>query len=237
MNTRITVSPRYNEISQFIHSIPQIFHSQGITIYKARNEIKKFEVNGVQLTVKKYQKPHIINQIAYGIFRQSKAKRAYLYAHRLLETGIATPEPIAYIEQRYGWLLINAYFVSIFEDYPHILRELHDYTVKGNEPLLKAFASYTANMHSKDIYPVDYSPGNVLFDQQEDTFHFTLLDINRMRFEPVNQEMAACGFRRLHVKPEVLIAIATEYAKLRGYCIHSFVEQTQYYHTKFWKKH
>ena len=237
MKTLLTVSPRYNEISQFIESIPQIFHSQGTLIYKARNEIKNFEVDGLRLTVKHYKKPHIINQIAYSSLRQSKAKRAYFYAQRLIETGIKTPEPVAYIEQYSNGLLTNAYFVSLFETYPHILRELWGYSVEGNEPLLTALASYTANMHNKNIYPVDYSPGNVLFDNQGEGYQFSLLDINRMRFRPVSKVMAARGFRRFHVQPDVLKAIAGEYARLRGYDIPSFVMQTLHHYNAFWKRH
>ena len=64
---------------------------EGKTIYKARNEIKVFEVDGVELNVKRYRVPLLINRVIYRFFRQPKAVRAYEYALRLVAKGFETP--------------------------------------------------------------------------------------------------------------------------------------------------
>lgn len=236
MKTIIIIAPQYQQLKTFISSLPHDFQSKGTTIYKARNEIKNFEIEGKLLTVKGYKRPHIINQIVYGTFRQSKAKRAYNYALQLREKGISTPEPVAYIEQYKGLLMTNSYFVSLFSPESHILRELSDYKVEGNEELLNALAAYTASMHEKEVYPIDYSPGNVLFEKENGTFRFTLLDINRMKFGIVTERIAAQCFRRFFMDQTLIEFIAREYARLRGFEPSAFAKDAIRYHTGFWKK-
>lgn len=237
MKTVVVVSPLYQHLSQFVHAIPDVFSTEGVPIYKARNEIKNFTIEGKTYTVKSYKKPHIINKIAYGIFRLSKAKRAFLYAQRLLENNISTPAPIACIEQYKAGLLSQSYFVSEFAPDPHILRELNDYQIDGNEELLKALAGFTAMVHSKQVYPIDYSPGNVLFDNIDGQYRFTLLDINRMQFGNVSEKMATRCFRRFHMKRDMLEYIAREYALLREYEPSKFVRETVKHHANFWQRH
>jgi hypothetical protein len=47
--------------------------------------------------------PHLINKIVYKKFRKSKARRSYEYATLLLDKGIGTPQPIAFLENLIGW--------------------------------------------------------------------------------------------------------------------------------------
>ena len=74
---KIIINPTYQHLTKFIESLPQIFEYQGNSIYKARNEIKTFVVDGTTINVKSYQKPILINRIAYTFFRKTKAERAY----------------------------------------------------------------------------------------------------------------------------------------------------------------
>lgn len=236
MTTRLIVSPKFTSLHSFLETIPTIFVTHGETIYKARNEIKLIEHNGQLMVVKSYKKPHLINQIAYGMLRKSKAHRAFEYAQRLLQQYITTPIPIAYIEQRTFGLLTNSFFISTFCTYPHLLRELWNYTSSDKHELIHSFASFTAQLHAQNIYPVDYSPGNILFDKTPTGFQFALIDINRMRFTTVTSQMAAYGFRRLRVDEQTLMEIAQTYANLRSIEKKSFVTKTLHYHRQFWEK-
>jgi hypothetical protein len=233
---KIQISSDFQHLSTFLHNLPEAYDAAGTTIYKARNEIKKINIDGRNFVIKKYKQPHIINQIAYGFFRQSKAERAYEYAERLLSLNIPTPKPVAYIELRHMGLLFESYFISEFSPYPHLIRELWNYNGPDTDKLTQAFASFTADVHNKNVYPVDYSPGNILFDIRDNDYRFTLLDINRMQFRSVSQKMAAYSFRRLHVGTDLLYLITSEYAKLRGYHIAQFTATAAQYHQQFWKK-
>ena len=43
------INPAYGRFEDFVRRVPRIFSEEGKTIYKARNEIKVFEVDGVEL--------------------------------------------------------------------------------------------------------------------------------------------------------------------------------------------
>ena len=88
------INPAYGRFEDFVRRVPRIFSEEGKTIYKARNEIKVFEVDGVELNVKRYRVPLLINRIIYRFFRRPKAVRAYEYALRLVAKGFETPAPI-----------------------------------------------------------------------------------------------------------------------------------------------
>ena len=90
------VNPLYSHLSDFIKDLPEYYNKMGKTIYKGRNELKEIEYNGVNMVIKSFRIPNIINRIAYGFLRPSKAKRSYEYAHMILEKGIGTPVPVGY---------------------------------------------------------------------------------------------------------------------------------------------
>ena len=94
------INPAYGRFEDFVRRVPRIFSEEGKTIYKARNEIKVFEVDGVELNVKRYRVPLLINRIIYRFFRRPKAVRAYEYALRLVAKGFETPAPVSYTHLR-----------------------------------------------------------------------------------------------------------------------------------------
>jgi hypothetical protein len=236
MNINLVIAPAYSNLRSFLASIPSTFDQEGTTIYKARNELKIIELNGISMVIKKYKQPHIINQLVYGSLRNSKAKRAFFYAQKLLSLSIVTPAPIAFIEETQHGLLKESYFISLFCSYPHLLRELWNYAGTDKTPLIHAFASFTATIHNQQVYPIDYSPGNILFERIRNDYNFSLIDINRMQFKHVTHRMAAYGFRRLHIDEKTLIEIATEYAQIQHIKVEPFIKQTRQFHRHFWRK-
>ena len=67
--TKIGVNPDFQELSSFVHELPTVFETGGKVIYKGRNELKEFDVEGKKLIVKSYQLPHLLNRIIYNFFR------------------------------------------------------------------------------------------------------------------------------------------------------------------------
>ena len=76
-------------------------------IYKGRNELKEFDVEGKKLIVKSYQLPHLLNRIIYNFFRASKAKRSYSYALMLRKLGIGSPALWDIILQVHGFCSVE----------------------------------------------------------------------------------------------------------------------------------
>ena len=230
---KIVINPTYKVLNSFISNIPVLFDQEGELVYAARNQLKSYIVEGYNVIVKRYKIPHIINQIAYTFFRPSKAKRAYEYALKLIEIGIESPEPIAYIEQyKYG-LLTHSYFISVFEkDYSDI-RDLMDGLITDDE-LLKELSFYISDIHSKGVFHLDMSPGNILYNKIDDKLNFKLIDINRMVFlESISKEKRYKSFKRLSGNAVVLAAIAKLYATASELDEAETVRKIKQYSTKF----
>ncbi|MDR0769323.1 MAG: hypothetical protein LBE71_05415 [Dysgonamonadaceae bacterium] len=234
---KIIINPAYGHLASFIESIPDIYDKEGASIYKDRNQLKVFEVGNEKIAVKSFRIPIFFNRIAYTCFRPSKAKRSYKYALILIEKQINTPKPIACIERKQNGLLADSYYVSTYNDYPGTLRELRYHPLEETRDLVSAFIRFTVDIHEKEVFPLDYSPGNILYEKVGGEYHFCLLDINRMQFKPVDMETGAYGLRRLWGSEETIAFMAVEYAKIRKFDEKKCEELALKYHRTFWEKY
>lgn len=236
----ITLSPKYSHLRDFIESLPSRFAREGETIYKARNIIKVFDApNGMRLNVKCYHAPRFINALVYswGI-RQPKGSRAFTYPTLLLRSGIETPEPVAYIERRTMGILRESYFISVQCPYPNRFYEVADDPKEVYLPLAKAFARFTAHIHNANMLHRDYSPGNILWQRDGDgTYHFSIVDINRMYFGKVSQKMGCRNFARLWGTRDFFETLAKAYAEARAMDEKACVDETLKARLKFWRRY
>lgn len=241
MRTKLIINPKYDSLSNFIKELPNTFDKTGEIIYDGRNIIKVIPTDSITLNVKSFKVPNLVNQLVYDNFRVSKARRSFEYANILIEKGINTPSPIAYIEMKEAFLFKRSFYVSEQENFDGLMREFGTGELAGREILLSQFAQFTANMHQKEVLHLDYSPGNILYKKNDDKFLFYLVDLNRMYFGEVDMVMGCKSFRRLWGNEEMIRFIATEYAKARLFDIEKCVELTLNFHRKFWeyftKKH
>ncbi|HJD92657.1 MULTISPECIES: lipopolysaccharide kinase InaA family protein [Bacteroides] len=229
------INPKYIHLTSFLEKLPDVFETSGETIYTGRNLIKVFEVEGLTVNVKRYGVPLLINRFAYTFFRKPKGFRAYTYPYILAERGINTPEPIAYMEERSMGLIKYSYFVSIQSPYKSFLYEIGNMEVDEIKEFTKAFALFTSDMHKKDVYHKDYSPGNILCGKKDGEYDFCLVDINRMEFGPVNVEKGCANFARLWGQPSFFRYLAKVYADDRDADVNECIEWVMHYRKKFWK--
>lgn len=109
---RILVKQAYRQqLWPLLHQ--QELFDMNTTILKAGRTctVARIQVNGKDLLVKRYN----IKGFWHGLARALQASRAshcWYNAHLLQFNGIATPEPIAILEERWGWLRRRAYFVT-----------------------------------------------------------------------------------------------------------------------------
>ena len=91
---------------------------EGISLKKGNTcTVSLAEVDGIKTVIKRYN----IKGFWHGInraFRQTRAAASWANAHRLNILGIATPKPIALIEERFGYFRGKAYFLSEYLDAP-----------------------------------------------------------------------------------------------------------------------
>ena len=200
----------------FLLNIKDYFKNNSNTIHKARNELKVIEHKDIQTVVKAFKVPNIVNQIVYAYFRDSKAKKSYQNAIKLKELNINTPNPIGYIEFYRNFLFKESFFISEKLDYLFTIREpLRNNNLKDREEIIKKFVAFTYNLHKNCVYHKDYSAGNILvFKNEKDEYDFSLVDINRMEFKPIDLELGLDNFAKLWLDSDNLQIIAKEYSKL-----------------------
>lgn len=229
---KIIINPDFLELKEIISNLPNVFDKEGETIYKARNEIKAFHINGINIAVKKYRVPIFINQFAYSFLRKSKAERAYRNALEVISRGFDTPTPIAYIEIKKSGLLKDSYFISMQSTYNRLLREFVDIDIKGKEHIIEALGKYVAKMQEKEILHLDLSVGNILFEETSKGVLFSIIDINRMKFCPINQELGCKNFERLRGRKEFFEILAKSYAIERDFNVEKCTKLILKYNNK-----
>jgi tRNA A-37 threonylcarbamoyl transferase component Bud32 len=232
----IIIHPEYTYLNDFILNLPSFFNKSGDLIYKSRNELKVFNTERGKVVVKSFKVPHIINGFAYAFLRKSKAKRSYNYSMEIRKRGFDVPAPVAYIEIfRFG-LLAGSYYISTFADGA----TMRDFTytqsiTKEQSEILKAFAGFTARLHEAEIYHSDYSNGNILYQKKNDTILFDLVDVNRVKFKKVTEEMGYKSFHRMDLSLDMIKVVAKEYALLRGYDVEKSIGKIKTYNQKTMK--
>lgn len=198
------------KLSKLIHDFDNINGGRG-----KRNIIKIIKLNDFDLNIKAFKVPNLINQIAYKFFRKSKAERSFEYANKLKKLNIGTPNPIAYFEYKKGLFFKKSFYVSEQLNCDLTYRELiHDFNYPDYDNILRAFTRFTFNLHEKGIQFLDHSPGNTLIKKQDDnTYEFYLVDLNRMNFGTLNFETRIKNFARLSKHKSMVEVMSDEYAK------------------------
>ncbi|MFK5983393.1 MAG: Kdo domain containing protein [Flavobacteriaceae bacterium] len=201
-----------NQISDLITNFDKLEGEEG-----ERNTIKKVSLDGIELNIKSFKIPHIINSVVYSIFRKSKANRSFFYANKLLSLDIKTPIPIAYFEFSKFIFLRNSYYVSKDLDYLLLYRDLVlNENYLDYDTILRQFTQFTFDLHEKGINFLDHSPGNTLITKNPITsnYEFYLVDLNRMKFQKMDYNERIKNFAKLTHKKSMVKIMANEYAKL-----------------------
>jgi serine/threonine protein kinase len=221
--------------------ILHLFHESTEKLGDDRNKIKIVTYEDQKLVVKSFKTPNFINKIAYGFFRKSKAARSYYNAQYLEQHGIGTPSPVAYLEKLSGVGLHKSYYVSSYADHDFTYREItNDENLQDKEHILKQFSKFMYDMHEAGIYFLDHSPGNTLIKKDGDQYHFSLVDLNRMKFYNIPYQDRLKNFERLAPKKWMYTIMGTEYARLSNEesqkTIENMWKYTQEFQEAFHKK-
>jgi len=212
-----------------LKDIKSYFYSSKSSIHKARNEIKIIDFNDENLVVKSFKIPNIINKVIYTFFKSSKAEKSYENSIKIVNF---VPKPIGYIEFKKLGLIDESYFVSENFKYDFTIREpLVGKEFPKKDAVFKAFAEFTYKLHEEGIFHLDYSPGNILIKEENGSYIFKIVDINRMEFKSLCLDERLGNFSKLWAKDEDLTIIIREYAKLTNSdtdsCVKIALKQSQ----------
>jgi hypothetical protein len=215
------VQPTYliqKDVDQaFVFELIKNFNDSGrLFDDRKRNKIKIFEKDGQSVNVKSFKIPNFINKLVYRYFRDSKAKRSYLFANKLIEYGIGTPKPLAYLEHATFLGLLDSYYISEHLAADLTFRELVEIPAYPEHAIiLQQFMHFCFELHEKGIEFLDHSPGNTLIVKTgPGQYRFYLVDLNRMQFHThMPFEMRMKNLSRLTPKKEMVEQMGAFYAE------------------------
>ncbi len=217
LNQNMLLHPKYYFLQSEIKKIIANFDAVGTYVVEGgRNTIKKVKTTTIEVNIKSYKIPKWFNAIAYAYFRKSKAERSFTYASKLIDMGIRTPFPIAYIEEK-NWLgLQKSFYICEHFNFDFEYREVVDTPVYENrDEIIKQFTEFSFKLHNLGINFLDHSPGNTLIKEvAPNKYEFYLIDLNRMKFEEMTIEDRMFNLRRMWMSKRMIKEIALHYATL-----------------------
>ncbi len=212
---RYKINSDYNQYKDFLDDCITNFDTKGEPFgNQKRNSLKLFSMGDLTVNIKSFKIPNIFNQIAYRFFRKSKAQRSFEYALRLKSLNIGTPDPIAYYEFYTPFLFKKSFYISEQLECDLTYRELiNDFEYEDYDNILRQFTRFTFDLHEKGIEFLDHSPGNTLITKTDEGYSFALVDLNRMKFGPLDFNKRIKNFARLSKYKHMVEIMSDEYAK------------------------
>lgn len=238
MRENFVIHPKYSHLAEKLKEVLHNFSNKGKYVTKGeRNVIKMVQLEGTSFSIKKFKNPIAFQALVYQYIRKSKAKRSYEYASKLIDFGINTPFPVAYMEV-FSVGLKESFYVSEHIDYDFDFRELiHNPRFQKRNEILRQFTQFTFKLHENGVNFLDHSPGNTLIvDHGNDDYDFYLIDLNRMRFEPMDFNARMHNLRRLWLSKTMMKVMAAEYAELYNKPVDGTYALMLHYSRAFQKK-
>jgi len=218
MHSSFVLHPNYEQLKPQLKEVLNNFFEAGSYVTLGdRNVIKKVAIEGVVYNIKKFKTPNFFQGLVYQFLRKSKARRSFEYASKLIAVEINTPFPVGYSEM-FSNGLKESYYISEHLEYDLDFRVLiHNPKYPNREEILKQFTAFVFKMHENNVNFLDHSPGNTLIkDRGDGHYDFYLIDLNRMRFEPLNFERRMHNLRRLWLSKTKVAIMAKAYGELYG---------------------
>ena len=139
------------------------------------------------VVVKAFRKPSLLKNAFDRRFRGSKARRTWLAAAHLAESGVGTPEPVAFLERWVEDRLVESYVVTLFQpevssfaaELNHLFREEPE-CWKVME-LIQSVATAVRAMHDSGFQHNDLGNQNILLRRSGDASweDIQFIDLNR----------------------------------------------------------
>lgn len=187
---RVTGNTAFNS---FLQALPTTFADMGQEIHHGRNILKVIDIENLglgikQVVVKRYRGLFWFQKLDYTFFRKPKCRKAYDNTAELRRRGFDAAEELAVVEVWNHGLFQYAFFVSEVARGKRLDALVLELQAQGRtdmvDHLIQQYAALVKGLHEHGILYWDMNCGNVMcsLDNNEDRWHFTLIDTNRVRF-------------------------------------------------------
>jgi tRNA A-37 threonylcarbamoyl transferase component Bud32/2-polyprenyl-3-methyl-5-hydroxy-6-metoxy-1,4-benzoquinol methylase len=125
--------------------------------------VSRVRWNDRDVVVKRYNNTGFFHSLRHTI-KGSRARRSWLYGHRLATLDIATPRPLAYIEQRKYKLLRKSYLITEYIEGQRFYDFLRDDSIAGEQHLsaIRKVMQMLENLWNNRITHGDLKHTNIL---------------------------------------------------------------------------
>jgi len=196
-------------------TILEQFQESNDVLKAGRNTLKKITIDNTPCVVKAFRIPSFPQNYCYGTLAKSKAKKSYLNAHKLLNLGFSTPNPIGYFEHQSNAKLKSSYYISEYAQNTQTLHQLLEKDQQLDPQLIKQFSIFCHNLHKKGILHRDFNPKNILTSHNQTSIEFSLVDINRITWSgPLSLKTSMSSLSRLPFSEPTKTAILEHYTDL-----------------------
>ena len=214
-----------HDICQLMSRLPSAFENgEGELIYDKRNKLRRFCLaDGTVIIVKKYKHPNLFQQICYSTFWSNKAKKSSFFADYLINIGIDTPVPIAYVTYKRLGIVCEYYLVTseVQGVGSNILMKKMEETndTEGMATLASAITSLLARLHENGFLHGDSNLSNFICIKSDEGYELSVIDINRSKIlnRPATYKECIRNLRRTSHIHSILTVLAKTYAKHRGW--------------------
>ena len=215
MNKFSSINDKYFSLQEKINLCIKNFECEGKLINDSRNTVKVFRIDDLYINIKRFKRPNFINRLVYSFFRSTKACRSFLYANKLLDYKILTPDPIAYIENSKYYLLEDSFYVCKNIDYDFDMKHVFENKeLQQRDKLIKKFVLFTHKLHENGFMFLDHSTSNTIIKKIENDYKLFLIDLNRMNFKKMNFEDRLKNFRRLNLSDDSIKKVSHFYSEI-----------------------
>ena len=215
MNKLSSINDKYFSFQEKINLFIKNFNQQGELIKDSRNTVKVFKIDDLQINIKRFKRPNFINRLVYSFFRSTKACRSFLYANKLLDYDILTPDPIAYFENSKCFILNDSFYVCKNIDYDFDMKHVFENKqLESRDKLIKKFVLFTHKLHENGVIFLDHSTSNTIIKKVDDDYKLFLIDLNRMKFKKMTFEERLKNFRRLNLSDDSIKKVSHFYSEI-----------------------
>jgi len=165
----------------FIKQIDSLMDAGQILKKGNTSYVSRINFNGKDIVVKRYNHKGLVHSLRHTIMG-SRARRCWLYGHRLGMLNIPTPKPIAFIEQRNGLLLWQSYLITEFVAGRRLYDCLQDANDEQRSKIALQIRQLLDNLGNNRITHGDMKPTNILITKNGPV----LTDLDSIKFHRIN---------------------------------------------------
>jgi len=214
MKIETCINPKFSHLDEFTKPLPERFDFIGQEMKTGKTELRLVSVNGLLLTVKRFNRISLAHRILFSTICKSKARMAYEHSMLLAERDL-TPKPVAYIDIYSKGLLQTSFYICLYTDRRPV-EEMLSLPVAEADEGLKSFARFTCRLHKAGIYHDDYTLNNVLYKYNGFSYDFSLIDNDNLRIGRYSRRRGIRNLRRLSLPVDKMAIVAAEYARESG---------------------